>query len=533
MPQRPTYEELACRVEVLEKKTCALQAVEKALRDSEHRLKAVFEANPDPMVVYNTLGHPQLLNPAFIKVFGWTLDDLHDRTIPFVPEDQKRITLDKINELYKTGTPQISETIRLTKSGEIRHTIASAALIRDADGQATGMVVNLTDITAQKKLEEQLQQTRKIEAIGQLAGGVAHDFNNMLSPIIGYAELLMMDLEPDHTTYRQLGEIKKAAERSRDLVQKLLAFSRKQTLNLKVVDLGRIVEGLLVFLERILREDIELIFRPGPETCFIKADVGQMEQILMNLAVNARDAMTGGGRLVIEISVQRPDSSFFSSQPDLDPGTYVALSVSDTGSGMDAQTCQHIFDPFFTTKGQGGTGLGLATVYGIVKQHGGSITVESEKGYGTRFSILFPLAEEVSEPLDQPVEALAGRGGSETILVVEDNAMVRELACDILKRNGYTIITANNGPHALELIARQRPRIELLLTDVIMPDMNGKQLYKNLTEFYPNLKVVYMSGYTASVIASQGVVENGINLVSKPFTISSLVATVRKVLDAG
>ena len=532
MPHRPTYEELTRRIEALEQKTRALQEMEKALRNSEHRLKAVFVANPDPMIVYNTLGHPQLLNPAFTKVFGWTLDDLRDRTIPFVPEDQQGIARNKIRELYKTGSPLTFETKRLTKAGDVRHTIVSAALIRDADGQATGIVVNLTDITEQKKLEEQLQQTKKIEAIGQLAGGVAHDFNNMLSPIIGYAELLMMDLGQEHNARRQLGEIKKAAERSRDLVQKLLAFSRKQTLNLKVVNLGRIVEGLLVLLEHTLREDIELIFKPGPEACLINADVGQMEQILMNLTVNARDAMSGGGRLVIETGAQDLDSTYLDNHPDLVSGRYVVLSVSDTGSGMDAQICQHIFDPFFTTKGQGGTGLGLATVYGIVKQHGGSITVESEKGRGTRFRIFFPAAGEMVQADDPPAEARHSQGGCETILVVEDNAMVRELACDILKRNGYAVISAANGPRALELVVRQTPGIDLLLTDVVMPDMNGKQLYQKLIEFYPGLKVLFMSGYTASVIASQGVLDDGINLISKPFTISDLVATVRRVLDA-
>jgi PAS domain S-box-containing protein len=532
MPSKPTYEELARRVKSLQQQTLVLQEMEKAIGQSEHRLKAVFEANPDPMVVYNRQGHPQLLNPAFTKIFGWTMDDLRDRSIPFVPEDEKKITYNKIIELYDKGTPLAFETSRFTKSGELRRTLVSAALIKDARGQAVGMVANLRDITDQKKLEEQFQQTKKIEAIGQLAGGVAHDFNNMLSPIIGYAEILMMDLDPGQTAYRQVGEIKKAAERSRDLVQKLLAFSRKQTLNLKIVNLGQIIEGLWVLLERALREDIELVFKPGPDPCLIKADTGQLEQILMNLAVNARDAMAGGGRLVIETGVQSLEPEFCALQADLKPGRYVVLSVADTGSGMDAETRQHIFDPFFTTKGQSGTGLGLATVYGIVKQHEGAVTVKSQKGQGTVFNIFFPAADGQMDRPNPAAAARAGLVGFETILVVEDNHMVRDLACHILRRSGYTVIDAANGPAALELVARHGARPKLLLTDVIMPDMNGKQVYQELARICPGIKVLYMSGYADSIIANHGVLDENVNLIPKPFTMGDLAAAVRRVLDA-
>jgi len=533
MAPKPTYEELYQRVQALERQAPVLQEMEKAIGDSEHRLKAVFDANPDPMVVYNRQGHPQMLNPAFTKVFGWNLDDLRNRTIPFVPEDQKKISFDKISELYKTGRPLTFETSRLTKSGGLVHTIISAALIEDARGQATGMVVNLRDVTAQKKFEEQFQQTKKIEAIGQLAGGVAHDFNNMLSPIIGYTEILMMDLEPAEPAYRYIGEIKKAAERSRDLVQKLLAFSRKQTLNLQVVNLGQIVSGLLVFLERILREDIELIFKACPAPCLIRADMGQMEQILMNLAVNARDAMAQGGKLTIDIGTQDLDRESCAGQPDFAPGSYVVLSVADTGSGMDAQILEHIFDPFFTTKGQGGTGLGLATVYGIVKQHDGAITVESQRGQGTVFRVYFPAVAGRADAVHTPDAADGNLSGSETILVVEDNHMVRNLACDMLRRRGYTVLDAANGPAALDMVLQDGARPQLLLTDVIMPDMNGKQLYQKIAQAFPEIRVLYMSGYTDSVIASHGVLDDGVSLIPKPFTMAGLAAAVRRALDAG
>jgi len=531
MAPKPTYEELAQRVQALESQALDLRHMEKTIGESEHRLKAVFEANPDPMIVYNTKGHPQMINPAFTKIFGWSLDDLRNRPIPFVPEDQKEKSFKKIAELYETGVPLAFETDRLTKSGELVNTIISAALVKDANGQPAGMVVNLRDVTAQIKFEEQFQQTKKIEAIGQLAGGVAHDFNNMLSPIIGYAEILMMDFDPGHTAYRQLNEIKKAAERSRDLVQKLLAFSRKQTLNLKVVNLGQIIEGLLAFLERTLREDIELIFKSFPEDCLVKADMGQVEQVLMNLAVNARDAMVAGGKLSIEIARQNLDREFCARQPDLKPGPYVVLSVADTGSGIDAQTRRYIFDPFFTTKGQGGTGLGLATVYGIVKQHGGAVTVESERGQGTVFKIFFPAVGGQVDAIDTPLADHGNHSGTESILVVEDNHMVRNLACDMLRRHGYSVMDAASGPAAVELIDRYGARPQLLLTDVIMPDMNGKQLFQRLVQTLPGLKVLYMSGYTGSAIASHGVLDDSISLIPKPFTIASLAAAVRRVLD--
>ena len=300
-----------------------------------------------------------------------------------------------------------------------------------------------------------------------------------------------------------------------------------------MVNLAHIVDGLLVFLERTLREDIELIFKPCAEPCLVKADMGQVEQILMNLAVNARDAMAKGGKLSIGISAQDLDGVFCDRQPDLKPGRYVVLSVADTGTGMDAQTRRHIFDPFFTTKGQGGTGLGLATVYGIVKQHGGAITVESERGQGTVFKIFFPAVDGLADAVDESVAAVGDHTGTETILVVEDNNMVRRLACDILRRLDYTVVDAANGQAALELIAREGVRPHLLLTDVIMPDMNGKQLYQHLARTFPGMRVLYMSGYTGSVIADHGVLDDTISLISKPFTISGLTAAVRRILDAG
>jgi PAS domain S-box-containing protein len=504
--------------------------MEAALREGEQRMRAVFEATPDPLVVYNHERHPVFINPAFTQVFGWRLDELAGRQIPFVAPGEEEVTARKIAELYRERRPVRFESRRLTRDGAVRDVIVSAAIIQGPGEQtALGMVVNLADVTERKAFEMQLQQARKIEAIGLLAGGVAHDFNNMLSPILGYAELLLEDLHPGDARYGQVAEIKKAAERSRNLVRQLLLFSRQQPMDLKIVDVRQIVGGLEKMLRRILREHIHLTCTAGPEPCLIQADLGQVEQILINLAVNAQDAMPDGGRLNVRTGRCRLDEDFCRRQAGAAPGDYVALAVADTGRGMDAETQRKIFDPFFTTKGPRGTGLGLATVYGIVRQHGGIIATASEPGRGATFTIYFPEAQGKAQAVEESAPPAANLQGTETVLVVEDNEMVRHLARQVLERQGYTVLTAACGTEALEVIAAGRPP-DLLLTDMVMPDMSGRELYDAVVRRFPGVKALFMSGYSDELFDGGGPAMPPQRYLQKPFAVNALAAAVREAL---
>ena len=381
-----------------------------------------------------------------------------------------------------------------------------------------------------ESLEKQMVQAQKLESIGRLAGGVAHDLNNMLSPIIGYGELLMEDMKDDLQTHERLQQIVQAGYRARDLVGHLLAFSRRQTLAYTRLNLNQALERFEKLLRRTIREDIELTILPASDLQTIRGDVGQVEQVIMNLCVNAQDAMPDGGKLTIETAMVDLDGGYLRDHPSAQEGRYVMLAVSDTGVGMDADTQNQIFEPFFSTKGEQGTGLGLATVYGIVKQHGGNIWVYSEPGGGTTFKVYLPVAggaPDVKVVQPRPVRDLKG---TETILLAEDNALVRELAADILRRQGYQLMVAKNGLEALGMLKSHDGPLDLLLTDVVMPDINGKELFARLTEQFSDLRVLYMSGYTNDVIAHKGVLDEGIHFIQKPFTVHGLADKVREVL---
>lgn len=394
------------------------------------------------------------------------------------------------------------------------------------------------NVLERRRVELRLQDSQRLEAIGRLAAGVAHDFNNMLTPILGYAELLANELPESEPPHAWVGQIAIAARRSRDLVRQLLAFSRKQLLELKPVDVGTIVTGLEPLLRRAIREDVELEIDVSPQPCRIRADVGQIEQIVMNLAVNAQDAMPGGGTLRIEAGPVDLDASSVPDDADVQPGPFARLAVSDTGCGMDERTRSHVFEPFFTTKRPGeGTGLGLSTVHGIVKQHGGAISLASEPGRGTRFEIYLPAVTAPPTPL--PIGLEADQGAFEpgtTVMVVEDDEMVRDLVAALLARNGCTALSARSASEALELLERPDVRIDLLLTDLIMPGMNGRQLYAEVVrrvagrQAGPIPRVLYMSGYTDSVAADLGVLEKDAGLIQKPFSLEALLAKVRAAL---
>ena len=388
------------------------------------------------------------------------------------------------------------------------------------------------DIGKRASLEEQLRQSQKLEAIGRLAGGIAHDFNNILTAIMGYSALLQAGLGERDPLRLEVEEIKKAVRRASSLIQQLLAFSRRQVLQLKVLDLNAVVMNIQQLLQRLIGEDIELVILPAPALRHVKADPGQIEQVLMNLALNARDAMPKGGKLTIETANVTVDEAF-ARRHLISPGPYAMLSVTDTGLGMDADIQAHIFEPFFTTKEPGkGTGLGLATVYGIVKQSGGNVFVYSEPGRGATCKIYLPRVDEPLTALEAAKPIIEPVSGTETILLVEDEESVRELVSKVLQRNGYTILEARHGEEAVDLCTKFEGDIHLLVTDVVMPRMSGREVAETLQPTRPTMKVLYLSGYTDDEVVRHGVLESMTAFLQKPFTPDALARKVRDVLDA-
>ena len=388
------------------------------------------------------------------------------------------------------------------------------------------------EIAERESLQKQLVQAQKMEAIGRLAGGVAHDFNNLLTIITGYSSLLLNELPSGGPSRGHLEEVKKAADRAATLTRQLLAFGRRQVLAPEVLNLNKIVANMDNMLRRLIGEDIDLVTKLEPALSRTKVDPSQVEQVIMNLVVNSRDAMPEGGKLTIETANAELDANYVRRHAMAAPGRFVMLAVSDAGCGMDAETQSHIFEPFFTTKETGkGTGLGLATVYGIVKQIGGEIWVYSEPGRGTTFKIYFPQVEEAERAVQPPKVASASQQGSETILVVEDEEAVRSLVQRVLESNGYAVLTASNAEEAAQMCDRQERTINLLLTDVVMPGMSGRKLARHLGFSRQGMKVLYMSGYSDNAIVHQGVLDPGTAFLQKPFTPDSILRKVREVLD--
>ncbi|MCM0082592.1 ATP-binding protein [Geomonas sp. Red32] len=396
----------------------------------------------------------------------------------------------------------------------------------------TGAVVTFLDISERIRLTEQLVQAQKLESIGRLTGGVAHDFNNLLTPIMGYTEILRKDLAGNDQAVAMLSNVLKAAGKARELVKQLLSFSRKQVLEMKVMDLSEVIGGLKGILRHTIRESVELRFNLAPQRYGVRADRNQIEQVIMNLAVNAQDAIAGHGTIIIETGPVLLDNEYAGLHTEVVPGRYLMVAVSDDGCGMDQETRQRIFEPFFTTKGVGkGTGLGLATVYGIVRQHGGNIWVYSEPGKGTTFKCYFPIVD--AEPVAEEAAAEAEvslEGGLRTILLVEDDEMVRAMVQEFLAGQGFQVLDAGTAEEALN-ISKGR-QLDLLITDVVMPDLNGPELYTRLLEGHAGLRALYMSGYTHNVIVHQGVLEEGIHYIQKPFDAASFTRKVQSVLQS-
>jgi len=433
--------------------------------------------------------------------------------------------------IYVSGTIGEERAVESLKRGATDYVIKDrleglAIKVRRALKEAEDRAEN-------RLLEVQLRQSQKVEAVGRLAGGIAHDFNNLLTAIIGYSDILLHDLGANNPLKADVIEIKKAGQRAATLTSQLLAFSRKQVLQPRVLDLNEVVADMDKMLRRLIGEDIELVTHFGPELGRVKADPGGLEQVLMNLTVNARDAMPQGGNLTIETSNAELDDAYARKHIAVVPGSYVMLAVSDNGCGMDAETQSHLFEPFFTTKELGkGTGLGLSTVYGIVKQSGGYIWVDSEPGTGTTFKIYLPRVSETKETeafIQEKTEMLTG---SETVLVVEDESTVRNLVRSLLQRSGYTVLEATHGEEALRTVVRQEGTIHLMVTDVVLPHMSGRQLAERLATIRPNVRVLYISGYTDNAIVKHGVLDPEIAFLQKPFTPEALLRKVRDVLDA-
>lgn len=507
---------------------------ERRLRQSEERFSKVFRSSPLGITISRESDGLYLdANGAFLQMMGYEYDDLVGKTtqqlnIWHVPHDRERM----LHQLEQPETAKLLEVPFRTRAGKVRQVQIAAEPVELEDQRCILAVTQ--DVTEARLLEQQFRQAQKMEAVGRLAGGVAHDFNNMLGVIIGYSELTRERLpEEDEKTRKCVAEIRRAAERAASLTRQLLSFSRRQPQMQRVLNLNSIVNNLQGMLSRMIGEDVSLVFRPREPIGSVQVDLGQMEQMLMNLAVNARDAMPNGGELIIETENIYLDETYIGQQGAAKPGHYVQLAVSDTGIGMDAATQAQIFDPFFTTKEPGkGTGLGLSTVWGAVKQSGGYISVYSDLGHGTTFKIFLPRVDKPAEGLlPGHIEAIAP-SGNETLLVVEDEDALRELTTSVLERRGYRVLSATTGKAALDIAKEFASEIALIITDVIMPKMIGPDLVNELRKQRPDLKVLYMSGYARNLIVEEGPVKPQAAMLSKPFSSLELLNRVREILKS-
>ena len=511
----------------------ALRATQESLDRSESNFRSLVMNAPYGICRCNVLGIVLDANPALVAMFGYTsATELVGRHLGSLYADSQQWF--RTADYFHAGKEFNDLTTEcLRKDGTaIAARISGRAIPNGKNGST--FEVFMEDITETRTLEQQLRQAQKMEAIGRLAGGIAHDFNNLLMVISGYSEFLLERLGPDPRLRGPAQEIANATQRATSLTRQLLAFSRKQMLAPKILDLNEAVTENLKMLTRMIGEDIDLVMVPSPAIGAIRADPGQIDQVIMNLAVNARDAMPDGGRLTIETANVSLDENFARTHAPLVPGEYIMLAISDTGVGMDLDTQSRIFEPFFTTKGAKGTGLGLSTVYGIVKQSGGFIFVDSQPNRGTALRVYFPRVDARDEPvaLQDAFGLPRAERGQETILLVEDEVNLRQLARQYLETQGYKILEADDGAAALQITAGHQGPIDLLLTDVVMPGMNGRELARRITAQRPDVRVLYMSGYTENAIGHNGMIDAGINLLQKPFSLPALKDKVREVLDS-
>jgi two-component system, cell cycle sensor histidine kinase and response regulator CckA len=503
---------------------------EEELRRNESMLRLLFEHNPLPTWLYELDTFRFLrVNQAATALYGYTAEEFEQMSVLEIrPQEQREKAFTYLREL-EADAEEHEFWLHQAKNGRtfevetISHELMYA-------GRRVRLVAT-QDISERRQLEGQLRQAQKMEAVGRLAGGVAHDFNNLLMVIKGHTELLLNALEPAEQITKKIAQIDRAADRATALTRQLLAFSRMQVLQPQVINLNSIIEEMGKLLPRLIGEDIELVIRTDEDLGTVRADASQMEQVVMNLAVNARDAMPNGGKLVIETANAELDHGYMASHPLMNPGPYIQLVVTDSGTGMDAETQAHIFEPFFTTKEKGkGTGLGLATVYGIVKQSGGFIWVYSELGKGTSFKIYLPRVGQVEDRVGVTTASTALPMGSETVLLTEDEQDVREITREFLESGGYQVVEAKDGTEAKRLAAQHRGKIQLLVTDMVMPGMTGQELAVQLQVEHPGLCVVFMSGYSEHAATEMANADPSVRLLTKPFSRAALLRTVGEIL---
>ncbi|WP_224983806.1 ATP-binding protein [Geomonas agri] len=530
---------MARMVSMLDGRYRELQQEARRYSESEKRFRTVIDTLPDLLWLKDADGVYLSCNKMFERYFGAPERDIVGKTdYDFV--DRKTADFFRSYDrraIEAGGHSRNDEWLDLADGERLLVDVIKTPMY-DMEGRLVGVLGVGHDVTERRRAEEekdrlegQLHQAQKMESVGRLAGGVAHDFNNMLTVILGHAEMALMKLPPTHEVYGNLEQIRNAGNRSANLTKQLLGFARKQTIAPRALDLNDAIAGTLKMLQRLISEEVHLAWHPAPQLWHIKMDPSQLDQILANLCVNARDAIGGVGIITIETANRTVAAGYAGTHVDAVPGEYVVLSVSDDGSGMDKETVSHIFEPFFTTKAVGeGTGLGLSTVYGIVRQNNGFINVYSEPGKGSTFSIFLPRDLEQEETRQEAVRQEV-RGGDETILLVEDEPAILALADSMLKGLGYRVLDASSPAAALALAEEHRGRLQLLITDVVMPEMNGRDLSEKMKSRCPALKVVFVSGYTAEVIAERGVLDPGINFLQKPFSLAELAGKVREVLD--
>ncbi|MEW6079982.1 MAG: response regulator [Thermodesulfobacteriota bacterium] len=521
----------------------ARQEAEKALRQSESRFRLFADTAPVGVVISDINQNAIYVSPKFTSLFGYTLNDIPTVetwfSLAYPDEALRNLVREKWTAAVTKARETQSEIVPMEfpvrcKDGTMREIEFRMSTNRDLD------FIVFTDITERRKaeteqetLKNKLVQAQKLESVGRLAGGVAHDFNNMLNVILGYAELALNSTDENDPLYEDLKEIREAALRSSDITRQLLAFARRQLIVPRTIDLNEAVGNMLKILRRLIGEDIELTWKPGASIWPVKVDPSQVDQILANLCINARDAIAGIGRITIETGTESlNEEHYLVANADFVPGDYALLTVNDDGPGMDRNTLEHIFEPFFTTKEDGqGTGLGLATVFGIVRQNDGFIDVDSAPGRGTTFKIYLPRQEGVTDNLDLKTMSEIQRGRGETVLVVEDEIAVLKLTRKMLTGLGYEVLTAATPLAALTLAREHQKRIDLLMTDVVMPQMNGRTLAEHLRNLYPAIRILFMSGYTADVISRRGVLDEGVQFIQKPFSKKDLAMKVREALD--
>jgi len=507
----------------------------KAAEESQARLTMAVEQAGESIVVTDTRGAIQYVNPAFERITGYDRVEVIGQNPRILKSGRQDPAFYKVLwQTLRRGEVWRGTFLNRRKDGTLYEEDAVISPVRDPSGRVVNYVGVKRDVTDVRRMEEQLRQSQKMEAVGRLAGGVAHDFNNLLTAISGYSDLLLHRLPEYSTLRRDVEEIRKAGDRAAALTHQLLAFSRRQVLQPKVLDLNAVVTNMGQMLRRLVGDNVELSTDLSTSLSRVKADPGQIEQVIVNLAINARDAMPDGGRITLATADADLSPAYAVAHPEVRPGPHVLLSVADTGHGMDDETQAHLFEPFFTTKDRGkGTGLGLATVYGIVQQSGGHIRVNSAADSGSTFLIYLPRVDapeddhqgEVRPPLPRPSP------GTETVLLAEDEEGVRRFAREILSGNGYKVLEAGNGREALLLSEAHRGEIHLLLTDVVMPKMSGRELTERIRPLRPDLRILYMSGYIDDAILRQDVLEDGVPFLQKPFTSEGLARKVREVLD--